>query len=112
MSCLNQNISQSEHQKSSYSNSEEKYVLSLYISGITVKSVNAIRKLREICQDYLDDQYKIKIIDISQNPEIAESEHITAVPTLIKRIPAPLRRFIGDLSDTEKVLVGLNIVPD
>ncbi len=86
-----------------------KYTLKLYISGKTARSEHAIRNLRHICADNLDAKYEIEIIDILEHPQLAEDERILATPTLIKSLPLPLRRLIGDLSETEKVLVGLDI---
>lgn len=88
-----------------------KFHLKLYISGQTPRSESAIRNLRQICEAYIDDQYEIVIIDILEQPQLAEDERILATPTLIKSLPPPLRRLIGDLSETEKVLVGLDIRP-
>jgi circadian clock protein KaiB len=89
----------------------DKFQLKLYISGKTPRSENAIRNLRHICEENLHTQYEIEIIDIIEHPELAEDERILATPTLIKALPPPLRRLIGDLSETEKVLVGLDICP-
>jgi circadian clock protein KaiB len=81
----------------------------LYITGHTVKSDRAIRNMRRICEEELAGQYELVIIDVLERPQLAEDEKILATPTLIKALPPPLRRIIGDLSDTEKVLVGLDI---
>jgi circadian clock protein KaiB len=91
--------------------SEPAYVLRLYISGQTPRSRAAIENLRRICQDHLPDRYNLEIIDIYQNPEACQEQQIVAAPTLIKTLPLPLRRIIGDLSDREKVLVGLDLQP-
>jgi circadian clock protein KaiB len=88
------------------------YVLRLYVSGQTPRSKAAIENLQRICRDYLDDRYSLEIVDIYQNPEACKDEQIVAAPTLIKVLPLPLRRIIGDLSDSEKVLVGLNLKPN
>ncbi len=88
-----------------------KFLLKLYISGKTPRSENAIRNLRQICEENINEQYEIAIIDILEHPQSAEDERILATPTLIKSLPPPLRRLIGDLSETEKVLVGLDIRP-
>jgi circadian clock protein KaiB len=88
-----------------------KYQLKLYIAGKTSRSENAIRNLRQICEENLDKKYEIEIIDIIERPQLAEDERILATPTLIKSLPPPLRRLIGDLSETEKVLIGLDILP-
>lgn len=86
-----------------------KHVLRLYITGKTGKSERAIENLRRICHEELQDQYEMEIVDVLDNPQLAEDEKILATPTLVKRLPPPLRRLIGDLSDTEKVLLGLDI---
>lgn len=89
--------------------SEAKYLLRLYIAGNTPKSAQAIENLREICEKKLQGRYTLEVIDIYQQPELARKEHIVAAPTLIKSLPPPLRRIIGNLSSTERVLVGLNL---
>ena len=86
-------------------------VLRLYIAGQTPRSTKAISNIQRICERELKGRYDLEIIDIYQEPERAKGEQLFALPTLIKKLPAPLRRIIGDLSDTEKVLVGLNLHP-
>ncbi|MDO3628591.1 circadian clock KaiB family protein [Mucilaginibacter sp. BT774] len=88
----------------------EKYKLCLYIAGKTPNSVRAVRNLEEYCQEELKDQYTVEIIDLLENPQLAEGEQIIAVPTLIKKLPGPVRILVGDLSEKVKVLVGLNLV--
>ena len=85
------------------------FCFKLYITGSTPRSASAIHNLRQLCEEHLPGQYSIEIIDIAENPEIAEQERILATPTLVKELPPPLRRLIGDLSEKEKVLVGLDI---
>lgn len=87
----------------------EHYKLCLYIAGSTQKAERAIANLKKIVDEELKGTYTIEIIDLLKNPQLAEGEQIIAVPTLIKKLPAPLRILVGDLSDKEKVLVGLNI---
>jgi circadian clock protein KaiB len=87
------------------------YVLRLYVSGQTPRSVLAIENMRRICTEYLDQRYSLEIIDIYQHPEACQQQQLIAAPTLIKVLPQPLRRIIGDLSNTEKVLVGLDLRP-
>ena len=87
----------------------EKYRLRLYITGQTQRSKNAIGNLRRICEEDLEGKYEMEIIDVLERPQLAEDEKILATPTLIKNLPPPLRRIIGDLSDTEKVLLGLDL---
>ena len=88
-----------------------KYLLRLYITGQTPKAERAITNLRRICEEELGGQYEMVIIDILERPQLAEDEKIIATPALIKQLPPPLRRIIGDLSDTEKVLLGLDLQP-
>ncbi len=89
----------------------EKIVLRLFVSGMTPTSMRAIQNLEKICKQYLDDRYRLEVIDIYQHPEESRNEQIIAAPTLVKKLPLPLRRFIGDLSDKERILVGLDILP-
>lgn len=88
-----------------------KYILKLYITGHTSRSERAIVQLRHICETELAGQYELIIIDILERPQLAEDEKILATPTLVKVLPPPLRRVIGDLSDVEKVLLGLDMAP-
>ena len=83
--------------------------LRLYVAGTSPKSLRAIQNAKEICDEHLAGRYELEIIDIFQQPTLAKDDQILAVPTLIKRLPAPLRRFIGDLSDRKVVLVGLDL---
>lgn len=89
----------------------ERYVLRLFVTGLTPRSTQALANLKAICEEYLAGQYDLEVIDIYQHPQLAADEQIVAAPTLIKKLPEPLRRFIGDLADTERVLLGLNLVP-
>ena len=91
--------------------SEIHYVLCLYIAGITPKSTRAIANIKKICEQELKGRYELDIVDIYQQPELAQTAQIIAAPTLIKELPLPLRKIIGDLSDTERVVVGLNLHP-
>ena len=88
-----------------------KYLLRLFVTGASARSSTAIANLRRICEQELEGQYELEIIDVQEFPELAEDEKILATPTLIKSLPLPLRRVIGDLSDTEKVLLGLEVQP-
>lgn len=89
--------------------SKTRYVLRLYITGMTPKSTLAIRNINEICELHLKSRYDLEVIDVYQQPTLAKGEQIVALPTLIKKLPLPLRRIIGDLSDTERVILGLDI---
>ena len=86
-----------------------KFVLFLYVAGETQKSLSAISNLRKICAQYLDGSYRIKVIDLLKNPKLAREHQILALPTLVRQLPTPIRKIIGDLSNTERVLVGLDI---
>ncbi len=86
-----------------------KYVIKLYITGQTPRSLRAIDNLRRICDTELDDQYELVVIDVLERPQLAEDEKILATPTVVKELPPPIRRIIGDLSDTERVLLGLDL---
>jgi circadian clock protein KaiB len=88
---------------------KKSYELRLYIAGNTPRSVSALNNLKKYCEEHLTDQYTIEIIDLLQNPQLAEGDQILAVPTLVKKVPQPVRKIIGDLSNEEKVLVGLDI---
>lgn len=88
------------------------YVLKLYVTGKTPRAEQAIENLRRICDEDLHGQYDLEIIDVLERPQLAEDEKILATPTLIKALPPPLRRVIGDLSDKEKVLLGLDVRPN
>jgi len=88
---------------------KDKYILRLFITGTTTKSVLALTNLKKICEEYLEGRYELEVIDLYQNPGLARDEQIIAAPTLIKKLPLPFRRIIGDMSDIEKVLMGLEI---
>ena len=85
------------------------YVLRLYVTGSTPRSIRAISNIRKICEEHLEGRYDLEVVDISQHPMLAEGEQIVAAPTLIKKLPLPLRRFIGDMSQTERILIGLDL---
>ncbi len=90
---------------------EARYVLRLFITGATPQSVRAIANVKQICEQYLPGRYELEVIDLYQQPQLAQGEQIVAVPTLIKKLPLPLRRIVGDMSQTERVLVGLDLRP-
>ena len=90
---------------------KERWELRLYIAGQTPKSILALKNITKYCEEYLFGQYSIEIIDLLKNPQLAEGDQIFAIPTLVRKFPKPLRKIIGDLSNEEKVLVGLNIRP-
>jgi circadian clock protein KaiB len=90
---------------------ELKWELRLYIAGQTPKSVLALKNITKYCKEHMDGQYSIEVIDLLVNPQLAEGDQIFAIPTLVRKVPEPIRKIIGDLSNEEKVLVGLNIRP-
>jgi circadian clock protein KaiB len=87
---------------------EKKWELRLYVAGQTPKSVAALANLKRICEEHLAGQYRIEIIDLMENPQLAEGDQILAIPTLVRKLPEPIKKIIGDLSNTERVLVGLD----
>jgi len=89
----------------------EEYLLRLYVTGMTPSSTRAIINVQKLCEEHLQGRYELKVIDIYQQPHLAKGEQIIAIPTLIKKLPLPLRRLIGDMSDTERFLVGMDLKP-
>lgn len=89
---------------------KDKYILRLYITGTTSRSMLAITNLKKICKEYLEGSYELEVIDLFQQPALAKDEQIIAAPTLIKKLPLPFRRIIGDMSNKEKVLMGLDLI--
>jgi len=90
--------------------SHDKYLLRLYITGATTRSGLAIANLKKICEEYLEGRYELEVIDLYKKPYLAKDEQIIAAPTLIKKLPLPFRRIIGDMSNKEKVLLGLDLI--
>jgi circadian clock protein KaiB len=90
---------------------EQRWELRLYVAGQTPKSVLALKNITRYCEENLEGRYSIEIIDLLKTPQLAEGDQIVAIPTLIRKVPEPIRKIIGDLSNEEKVLVGLNIRP-
>jgi circadian clock protein KaiB len=111
MSKAEKSDSEKEYEKMLQANRHEKYVLRLFVTGMTPKSINAIENIRKISEENLHGRYELEVIDIYQQPEYAKKEEIIAAPTLIKKLPLPLRKFIGDMSNKDKILVGLDLVP-
>ncbi len=91
---------------------EGRWSLRLYVAGMTPTALRALENIRKICEEYLENRYSIEVIDLLENPQLAEGEQIIAIPTLVRKLPPPIRKIIGDLSLTEKVLVGLDIRPE
>ena len=88
-----------------------RWELKLYVAGQTAKSLQAFANLKRICEDHLAGEYRIEVIDLMQNPQLAKGDQILALPTLVRKLPEPVRKIIGDLSNTERVLVGLDLRP-
>ncbi|HBE20037.1 MAG TPA: circadian clock protein KaiB [Cyanobacteria bacterium UBA11149] len=89
--------------------SEEIWLLRLYVAGQTPKSLTAFSNLKKFCEEYLKDRYRIEVIDLIENPQLAQRDQIVALPTVLRQLPLPLKKIIGDLSNREKILVGLDI---
>jgi len=87
------------------------YILRLYVAGQTPKSMTAFANLKKICEEYLEGRYQIQVIDLLKNPQLASGDQILAVPTLVRRLPLPIRKISGDPSNTERVLIGLDLLP-
>lgn len=88
-----------------------RWQLRLYVAGHTPKSVRALANLKALCEEHLAGEYTIEVVDLVKSPQLAEGDQIVAVPTLVRKLPPPLKRIIGDLSNTEKILVGLDLRP-
>ena len=88
---------------------EEIFDLRLYVAGQTPKALRAFENLRKICDEHLEGRYRIEVIDLLENPTLGQGDQILALPTLVRRLPAPIKKIIGDLSNTERVLVGLDL---
>jgi circadian clock protein KaiB len=89
----------------------DRYELRLYVAGQTPKSIAAFNNLKKICEEHMAGKYRIEVIDLLKNPQLAKGDQIFAIPTLVRKLPEPLRKIIGDLSNTERVLVGLDLRP-
>jgi circadian clock protein KaiB len=89
----------------------ERWDLRLYVAGQTPKSIAAFSNLKRVCEEYLAGKYKIEVIDLIKTPQLAQGDQIVAIPTLVRKLPEPVRKIIGDLSNTERVLVGLQLRP-
>jgi circadian clock protein KaiB len=103
--------STTEFEKAAVRQDPATYVFRLYVAGMTPKSTQAIANIRELCKKHLAGRYELEVVDIYQQPKLTKEDQIIASPTLIKKLPLPLRRFIGDMSDTDKFLVGIDLKP-
>ncbi len=109
---MNTSTKLDEQEASTGTNGEtETWELRLYIAGQTPRSVTAFANLKRLCEEHLPGRYKIEVIDLMQNPQLAAGDQIVAIPTLVRKLPEPLRRIVGDLSNTERTLVGLQLRP-
>ena len=97
-------------ERSQVDSQDKQYVLRLYVTGTTPQSLRAIANVKKLCEEYLKGRYQMEVVDLYQQPQLAQGEQIIATPTLIKKLPLPLRRIIGDMSKTERVLVGLDLL--
>ena len=107
----NEKTSTEEFEKAAARRDGAKFILRLYVTGMSPKSARTIANVKKFCEEHLDGRYELKVIDIYQQPELARGEQIIATPTLIKKLPLPLRKLIGDMSDAEKFLVGIDLKP-
>ena len=90
---------------------DDYFILKLYVAGQTAKAIAAFANLKAICEEQLKGRYELEVIDLLENPKLAREDQIVALPTLVRKLPTPLRKIIGDLSDTERVLIGLDLLP-
>ncbi len=98
-----------EFERGSKKETKERYILRLYITGMTARSKAAIQSIKQICEDHLKDRCDLEVIDIYRNPVLAKGDQIIATPTLIKKLPHPLRKFVGDMTDRERIILGLDL---
>jgi circadian clock protein KaiB len=106
-----QNDDEFEPIESDAMHDQDFYILRLYVAGQTKKSLAAFANLKKICEEHLCGKYRIEVIDLLENPQLAKGDQILAVPTLVRKLPEPIKKIIGDLSNTERVLVGLDLRP-
>jgi len=104
-------VSPGKGKKAKTDSTEESWNLRLYVAGQTPKSITAFANLKKICEEHLDGKYSIEVIDLLKNPHLAKGDQIIAIPTLVRKLPEPLKKIIGDLANTERVMVGLDIRP-
>jgi circadian clock protein KaiB len=105
------NVSPVKKKKAKAEASDKTWNLRLYVAGQTQKSITAFANLNKICEEHLAGQYRIEVIDLIKNPQLAKGDQIIAIPTLVRKLPEPIKKIIGDLANTERVLVGLDIRP-
>ncbi len=97
--------------RANHKSKQERYILRLYVAGQTPRCMLAFANLKKICEEHLEGRYEIELVDLLENPRLAAGDQILAIPTLVRRLPPPVRKIIGDLSNTERVLVGLAVEP-
>lgn len=90
-------------------NADDKWILRLYVAGQTPKSITAFRNLKKMCEEQLKGKYILEVIDLLENPQLSKDDQVLAIPTLVRKLPSPVRKIIGDLSNTQRVLIGLDI---
>ncbi len=112
MSRTRQSESKARPPKAGEESPQEFFILRLYVAGQTPKSLAAFANLKRICEEHLAGQYQIEVIDLLENPQLAAGDQILAIPTLVRKLPPPVRKIIGDLSNTERVLIGLDLRPE
>lgn len=105
------NFEEPESTDSDTTSDQDFYILRLYVAGQTKKSLAAFANLKKICEENLFGRYSIEVIDLMENPQLAKGDQILAIPTLVRKLPEPIKKIIGDLSNTERVLVGLDLLP-
>jgi len=111
MKLIKVNSNKKRRKEESVLTANDKWVLRLYVAGKSPKALTAFANLKKICEDQLNGKYSIEVIDLLINPQLGVEDQILALPTLVRKLPVPVRKIIGDLSDTERVLVGLDLLP-
>ena len=102
-------MTEEREERSGTAEEGQRFKLRLYVAGETTKSITAFANLKQICEEHLAGRYSIEVVDLLSNPQLAAGDQILAIPTLVRRLPPPIRKIIGDLSNTERVLVGLDV---
>lgn len=111
MKSKKENSAKIKTKKNPVTTEKDKWILRLYVAGQTPKALTAFTNLKKICEEKLDGRFSIEVIDLLTNPQLGAEDQILALPTLVRKLPVPVRKIIGDLSDTERVLVGLDLLP-
>ncbi|MFZ0927341.1 MAG: circadian clock KaiB family protein [Syntrophobacteraceae bacterium] len=111
MALSSDNLMMGEEETTNKTAPERHYELRLYVAGQTPRSVEAFANLKKICGEYLEGRYSLEVIDLLENPKLARGDQILAIPTLVRKLPEPIRKIIGNMADTERVLIGLDLRP-